>query len=478
VCQIDRLQRKSHHQALEAIKSLPKTIWETYETILLEIPDEDWHTARTALRWIMGTADLPLGPGRIRAICVSDAVLKQGPNETHAPSDIQAPSTCHEHDFLKDILGCLIELVDSDVVDPHNHQMGVSYFYDIDSICSHEVSLAHYTIQEFLFSHQVKTSRVRYFAMSQDDYAQEILETALPKCDGYRSQIALPERFHSYCDSIARCCAKTWEAILIRDEHFQERHFRFFVENLEIWHTMSHPMADDFAYCASNDPMVLRVQYLLALYNEYCVALAENLFQKLDLETTLCTTLPGELDYAYAYRMGPRSSRTILGWYWRRIDLDIRDGVISSLLRICGQGMEPSQFLIHLLCAHDHDSTCEVPDLACVDGYRDCPIAQVLRKGANANYIESTLRPLQVAVQFCDYAAVKILLEYGADVNGTGHLHGYSPAHLETEWFTASPLHIVRNAKYWFMGSDSDEEDDVRAFSQLFLPKSRNRPFR
>ncbi|KAF2677735.1 hypothetical protein K458DRAFT_279402, partial [Lentithecium fluviatile CBS 122367] len=128
VCQIDRLQRKSYQQAREAIKYLPETIEDTYEIILLEIPQDARNTARIALEWICGHADLGFIRG-IPANCLSSAVIR-----ADATSELDVGQICHEHEFLKDILGCLIEY------------------------CLHTVSLAHYTLEEFFFSDRIKKS--------------------------------------------------------------------------------------------------------------------------------------------------------------------------------------------------------------------------------------------------------------------------------------------------------------------------------
>jgi hypothetical protein len=446
VCQIDRLQRKSAYQASEAIKSLPKTIEETYETIFLEIPEDDQSTARTALRWIMSHSDLQgdfeFGeyPYGIPAAFLSHAILK-----SYSAKDVPIPRACHEHDFVKNVLGCLVEVTFDE-----------NYSGDLYSLCGHGFMLAHYTITEFLTSDRVRNSTAKYFAMSQDVYAQDVLDAVLSDHNLRRSKLTSEWPFQRssgyYYDDVARGCAKPWETILIQNQHLQERHYCFFIQNLGIW-TSEDCFRDtlgefEVVYQTSNDTMALRCQYILALYTECCYALAETLLQKMHLETTLSTLLPMKIpDY-----LGHRSSRTLLGLICRFSIDSAKEEATLFLLELCRPTMNPSQLLIHYLCAHCH--------YRCVD--RCCDIARILEMGANSDYPESTVRPLQLAVQCCDYTAVRLLLNHGAIVNGTGKLHGYYPAHVETRWWRASPLHILRNEEYWFMARDFDEEEKVR----------------
>jgi hypothetical protein len=451
VCQINRLQRKSAYQASEAIKSLPKTIEETYETIFLEIPEDDRSTARTALQWIMGHWDLQSYllhleyPYGIPATFLSRAILK-----SHLANDVPMPRACHEHDFLKNVLGCLVEVTFSkgDSLDP--------------LLCGHGFMLAHYTITEFLTSDQVKNGTAKYFAMSQDIYAQDILDAVLPDHSFSRAKLSSEKSSQadpgSYYHRFAREGANLWETILIQNQHLQERHYYFFIENLGTWFSTTSWKDDlwlfDLVYQTSNDTTALKCQYILALYTEWRYALAERLLQKMNLETALSTLLPIKIPNY----LGHRSSRTLLGLICRfSIDNVVRKKATSFLLELCRQIMNPSQLLIHYLCAHYH--------YRCVD--RCCDIARILEMGANSDYPESSVRPLQVAVQCCDYAAVRLLLSHGAIVNGTGKLHGYSPAHVETRWWRASPLHILRNEEYWFMAVDFDQKEKVR-FLMIF----------
>ncbi|KAJ4296444.1 hypothetical protein N0V90_006489 [Kalmusia sp. IMI 367209] len=171
------LQRKSVQQAREAIKHLPKTIEETYELILLEIPQEDWITVRTALQWIIAHSSLGL-PTAIPMSYLSSAISSHD-----STSVLDVDEDAHKHEYLKDILGCLIEV---NLIDPIDFTVEWG-FLNGDSLneggqndqAVPTILLAHYTIQEFLFSERMKMSKISYFAMSEETCAQLVLETVL-----------------------------------------------------------------------------------------------------------------------------------------------------------------------------------------------------------------------------------------------------------------------------------------------------------
>jgi hypothetical protein len=364
------------------------------------------------------------------------------------PNQIQLSETCNEHGFLEDLLGCLVHITGSSAPDSN-----------VNETCVHRVSLAQYTIEEYLAADRMKNSKAEYFAMPQDIYAREILETTLPSYGEGPPRSPFRKHLGTYCEFIALNCVQPWEKILVQNQKLQKRHYCFFVEHLKDWDTnrlWRGTPNDGLAYQTSNDATILKIQYLMAISKESCYALAERLLQEMHPETTLSTILPMAY-YDNSYPPGQRSSRTIIGLSWRLTD-GIR--ILSFLIEICGRAMKLSQLLIHLMSAHDHDFTCD-------DSYDRCLIAQVLHTGADSNYPESGLRPLQIAVQYSDYAAAKILLESGADVNGTGHQGGYSPGHMNTEWWHSSPLHILRNAEYFFRAGGIRNEFQVRRFSLL-----------
>ena len=450
VCQIDRLQRKSPQQAREAIKCLPRTIEETYETILLEIPLDDWGIARTALQWISGHSDLNFSYG-IPADCLSSAVLS-----TDCTLMLDAYKGCHEHEFLKVILGCLIDL-SLIAYDEESQQWPFGGNYSVDgdpdSTCIHAVSLAHYTIQEFLFSDRIKTSRVSYFTMSRDTCAHKMLEVVLhPKTEASYSFLSphAYDAFESYCNSISRSCLAFWGSVLIRDNTFWHQYHDFFNKHRYSWDALCH--TDDakiysgFNYEETDDPLTIKIQYLMAILEPGCVNMAkklleELLLEELSLEAILCVSVPFSPSWTAVTELATHESGffTILDAFGAQCNI-FSSQPYQDLIGILRSRMELPKLLLFHLGAHYHEAACD----------ESCVIIDLLDEGVDANPHGYLLTPLQIAVQNWDYAGVKVLLEYGADPNIVGQQGGYIPAHFDTTWAQSSPLHIMRNAEYQF----------------------------
>ncbi|KAH7379601.1 hypothetical protein BKA66DRAFT_550433 [Pyrenochaeta sp. MPI-SDFR-AT-0127] len=446
VCQIDRLQRKSPKQARQALKCLPRTIEDTYETILLEIPRDDWPAARSALYWISGHSNLHFSRG-IPAACLSAAVL----NTDYDP-EFDTGDHDHDHEFLKAILGCLIEV---DFVDENQFREDGNI---LDGI--HTISLAHYTIEEYLFSNRVKTSGVSYFSMSQDACAEKILDFVLsriPKNQCTFGKCGGCDQFVRYCWSIARWFPAVWSSILLRDDTLWARYHDYFDKNAYSWQDLDHEDdmedMDDmrcppiWSYDNTVDPMSMESQYLMAILDFGCVGMTKKLLDELPLEAILSVSIPlqkttwGTSDVVATDKLGHVTILDALGSACSCFSCERYEKLFESLKST----MEPPTLFWFCLGAHYHEYTCD-------DDF--CIIVDLLEAGANANVYDCLLTPLQISVRNWDYAGTETLLEHGADPNGVGKPGGYIPTHIDTTWAQSSPLHILRNAEYGFMAME------------------------
>ncbi|KAF1951136.1 hypothetical protein CC80DRAFT_386702, partial [Byssothecium circinans] len=152
VCQIDILQRKRREDEIrKALKELPETLDETYERILLEIPREDWQVARSALLWICAHDDLPFKMN-IPSRCLVPAIVYKTPS-----------SHFYDLDALQEICGCLINVALS----------------EFGTIEIKTVSLAHYTVREYLYSDRISRTLVSFFSLDDSVTIHEYLKIAL-----------------------------------------------------------------------------------------------------------------------------------------------------------------------------------------------------------------------------------------------------------------------------------------------------------
>jgi hypothetical protein len=193
VCQIDILQRKRGEQDIRtALKELPETLDETYDRILLEIPREDWAVARSALLWICAHDDLPF--------------------EMNMPSQCLVPAISHETpsshfydlDALQESCGCLISVT----------RAALKVFETTT------VSLAHYTVREYLYSDRITKTAVSFFGLNDSITVNEYLKTIFlvsGKADPSNLAWAFWESFESYCYLVAWMSPWVWEARIVDD---------------------------------------------------------------------------------------------------------------------------------------------------------------------------------------------------------------------------------------------------------------------
>jgi hypothetical protein len=171
-----------------------------------------------------------------------------------------------------------------------------------DKACFHTVSLAHYTIQEFLFSDRVMKSRVSYFTMSQEICAREILETILPpmtKADHSSLYPHTYSTFEVYCYTIARICPRFWGSVLLWHDPFWLQYNNFFETHKYSWRNLGFYDFDSFLmrvgtfdYEATGDPIATKAQYLVALLEMSCFDMAKKLLESRLLEATLSVLVP------------------------------------------------------------------------------------------------------------------------------------------------------------------------------------------
>lgn len=156
-CQIRAIERIHDEQQLHAaLQNLPPDLTETYARIFDAIPEPDRHFVRRLLVWICGHARAPWGTqDGLRA----DLLLSAVAYELYG-SSLQPAFDC---DYLQELLGCLITA------------------YPEDGALV--VSLAHYTVLEFLTSPHILQTRVAFFSLPlatiDSEFAVSVLRQAL-----------------------------------------------------------------------------------------------------------------------------------------------------------------------------------------------------------------------------------------------------------------------------------------------------------
>ncbi|KAF2996955.1 hypothetical protein E8E14_002999 [Neopestalotiopsis sp. 37M] len=156
-CQLDHVRRLGRRglagegAILNALRNLPDDLFETYERILLEIPEEDKEFARTALALMCSKhGDMPTAELLVEA-CLC-RVMSEDINK-------------YDVNLLTEICGCLLRI---SVL----HRPPPSVFDDPPIGRLHNVSLAHYTVKEYLVHPNTATRSAKFFALTP-----QVLET-------------------------------------------------------------------------------------------------------------------------------------------------------------------------------------------------------------------------------------------------------------------------------------------------------------
>lgn len=153
-CQLHSLKEKgnSEQAVRDALRNLPKDIYETYERILLGIRDEDRDFTRTALALLCsGHGDFPT------AEVLVEACLYRVRGEYISTYDVSS---------LAKICGCLLRI--SDLRRVSESAFAQANGKETSRGPFHKVSLAHYTVKEYLVHPKTAKGPAKFFALSQD----------------------------------------------------------------------------------------------------------------------------------------------------------------------------------------------------------------------------------------------------------------------------------------------------------------------
>ena len=168
MCQIDALQRLKHERNVihEALANLPKTLGETYDRILLQIPREEQSAVLYTLHWIIHHNELYQGKG------IPCAILLQAVSvtvEKFSDSTVGQNVTVYDEETLRELCGCLISITSEWTP----NQLGE------DDRAIPTVSLAHYTVREYLDLNDFSKSIGIDLITDQQNWAQIPLEIVL-----------------------------------------------------------------------------------------------------------------------------------------------------------------------------------------------------------------------------------------------------------------------------------------------------------
>jgi hypothetical protein len=447
VCQLDILRRLHHQSKIrEALKSLPETLYETYERILSYIDVEERQLVRHALHWICFHGFLWKGevPLPVRVLLKSYTIMSTRPQSQPDSGDLLC-----DLETLKDICGCLVSFT------PVQQCEGNPDDQD-------EVNIAHYTVREFLESNQVSDSVTAWITISNQDCYSRILAAIFsyalssePESDDInnegsslpntRLQIRGTSPLRDYClASAVRSLTSTEEFVeprLVfqfldpRAPHYDELQGKLELHSrlqgeLELHSRieeglLSNDVTIPFWYIRWTKSGELSSTCILVnLLVMECFSLAKDFCRTLNLREACPDFLRGEVielvhwlgadDWDIRSRRFEGNLVEVLAQI-RELRTEALDVLQETSTVISYKNLLPL-FMpgIYEIMTEDEVG----------GGSGNEALQQLLLKGARPDPLGFRVMPLQIAVLMRNYYSVKILLEAGADPNNSGDPHG------------------------------------------------------
>ncbi|KAF5709336.1 heterokaryon incompatibility protein het-E-1 [Fusarium globosum] len=181
-CQIQAIERLRDQSKLQQLLSnLPKDLSETYVRIFEAIPEDDRPLVRRVLTWIIGHSQAAW----LYDVGVNANLLLSAVTYEHFGYEIEGQNSIIDFEYLQEICSCLITVryVPGDIFDSRQEDSTGLQAEEATGGQDLYVSLAHYTVLEFLVSPHVFQPNFAFFAMSPElirlKFAKSVLKQAL-----------------------------------------------------------------------------------------------------------------------------------------------------------------------------------------------------------------------------------------------------------------------------------------------------------
>lgn len=484
VCQLDILRRLNDVTRIRvAIKDLPQTLDETYIRIFSCVDENDWPLLRHTLRLIcfhntIYPVDLLLTDNIVLSAYSAFGIADRNHNPDHF----------YISESLEDICGCLVTFLRSD-----NHSKA-------------RLSLAHYTVREFIESDRCSLSAAAYFFNQPVAWCPLVFASVLKHALAIDPGIIEPRilsrgeatsdfilsDFNAYCYRSLAVGLGELESLIVRDKtqmalvfdflNPMDPHFSLRARVLKWLDALFYSDVHHGGFVfwelewispASDPDINILVNFLFGGY-------------MIMAGTTIRKLLPSRLSGAefslvfscYDEMTSTHNSHQFTGSlinFIAQCSRFRRKGAAPLTILYRRLLDEPGQPLIHPTVVlanysgpHDH--------VDCEDD-TDCKgvVNWLLKLGADPNATGYRVTPLQIAVANRDWHGVRSLLEAGADPSSLGDANGveWNPETVSGHFFNdlhgSSPLYILQNREKFktrrvptiYLGvKDADSETD------------------
>lgn len=464
----------------EALREMPETLFGTYAKILENIPSEEHPFARTALALICSNTS---------NIKSADVLVQASlHNVQHGLTQIYSVKT------LKEILGCLIKTSDL------RKRPERLFAREDDGVALQKVSVAHYTVKEFLFAHSKKQGEPRpagEFALSDAEIRTLETQVVFNGLQRWGMNRPLnqrhPTRYEEHCIEMSEAALREGRRVHL-------------VRNESVWKSVVPCLSP-----SSRHIKELTNQRLRRAFPKWRKLLA---FEELPAEAgpdgrtptpirqetgiLASSILLGWLEFAQKFLkdLPPRTKQSI--WADRfTIDGTVDDTIPRALnkkspmtlIRLCvvWKRVEFLEIFLDAGATFDHEPTIihrALRNPYGLHGNEDGSITGQLLKtlleaGADPDPPGFKYTPLQYAVNHLEEGWVQSLLLEGRDANSIGDpsgKHPYSSGHVEP-WHSQYPLEICETTNPdWTTGQEEEKERARKQVKLLLMQYGAKRP--
>ena len=424
VCQIDALQRLKGDRKIvrEALANLPKDLYETYDRVTIEVPEDEQIFVQHVLYWICYHPEIHGGQG-VPCIILLEAVAR-----STAIQGIDLSARYYDVEMIQQLCGCLVK-----IVSPKDPQVS-EYTYPLGSK-SENVVFAHFTVREYLdasryhkqstlYSTECKGSLWRSFKLSILNGAccverNELWERGDARHRGAEIIDALENNFNAYSLVSAIVLLKKFDKALEEPALLSlavdvvnpyKQSWMTAKSVIEVFLDKSYRYSPRWEISwedGTDNPDAAALVNMLHLvhYSSPQADLVRTFLRHRDANSLIrsplrCTKVISFDGDEKSVKLEGSLSEVL-------IDLGITHESTIEVLLDYDQGFSDSSNLLQKYLRQIHFDGAHL-------------VERLLRNGADPNISNHLLTPLQLAAVFRDNDIIKILLKAGANPNGTG----------------------------------------------------------
>lgn len=514
MCQLDELQHLKSERFIvrDALATLPKDLDVTYERVFLRIPEEERSFVCHIFYWFCFYRELDIHQDGLPYMLLLDAARTSILRTGHSTDN-----RYYDSERLKELCGCLIVL-----------QQG-------DSESDTLITFAHYTVKEYLDSTRILQSPTSSFSTQMSTIlpicldvvffqAQSVTfsdvvrlkqDTKFSDRDDWRYLAQVFPLHCAFCAlhsmrvknlSLEICANESLFGLMKSLLKPSGQYFRWLRECTvdgakdELWFPLGRGNSE---YTA---PTVWTVVWKESATDTEAALLLSLLLISGDIICPLTMKILGEVDPNILLRRkvmlqkrmeiveenesndGDSSGTSIFAYYtFSGSVIEVMSQFVDHsfesfrfLLKSYPGFYDPSTTLLHFIGYHGVSGT---DRYSCDNDYNsDCLVRTLLEAGAEPNPSGYRVTPLQIAVAAWDLEGVQLLLEYGADPEGTGDPNGLIWPHTSPKFrfnglHGKSPLQICRTRECFHHVKNDiriERKPALEQIEQLLLQGRRN----